>query len=107
MTGNARLLAALAYVTLCLTCACTPSDIARQDMKNESEMHYGVMRTVTAYSATGERIGEWHGSIDVQYADHAGGGDAAGDRVDLVIFDGSEPVDRVIISGATVIVDND
>lgn len=78
-------------------CGCTNSDKAREQLRQESEDNYGVMRTVTAYSTTGEVIGEWHGKIDVQYSD----------RVDVVVFDGETPVDRIIISGATVIVDND
>lgn len=82
---------------------CTNSDIARQELRQESEDNYGVMRTVTAYSTTGEQIGQWHGKIDVAYYR----GETVSERVDIVIFDGSEPVDRVIISGATVIVDND
>ena len=84
-------------------CACTNSDEARYQLKAESENNYGVMRTVTAYSSTGEQIGQWHGKIDVDYTDSEG----YMDRVDIVIFDGSTPVDRVIISGAIVIVDND
>ena len=61
------------------------------------------MRTVTAYSSTGEQIGQWHGKIDVDYTDSEG----YMPRVDLVVFDGSTPIDRIIISGAIVIVDND
>ena len=83
---------------------CTNSDKARQSMRNESEDNYGVMRTVTAYGLTGEKIGEWHGKIDVQYT--CNGQDTC-ERVDLVVFDGSDPVDRIIISNAIVVVDND
>lgn len=82
---------------------CTNSDEARYQLKRESEDNFGVMRTVTAYSSTGEQIGQWHGKIDVQYV----GGESYAERVDVVVFDGSEPVDRIIISGATVVVDND
>ena len=85
-------------------CGCTNSDKARQAMKTESEENYGVMRTVTAYSSTGEQIGQWHGKIDVQYTDFS---DSEVDRVDIVVFDGDVPTDRVIISGGIVIVDND
>lgn len=46
---------------------CTNSDIAREQLRQESEDNYGVMRTVTAYSVTGEQIGQWYGKIDVQY----------------------------------------
>lgn len=98
-----RLVETVIYVGFMAVCvcllfaACTNSDVVRQEMRNESENNYGVMRTVTAYSSTGQQIGQWHGKIDVQYTD----------RVDVVIFDGKEPVDRIIISGATVIVDND
>lgn len=84
---------------------CTNSDIARESMRHESEENYGVMRTVTAYSSTGEQIGQWHGKIDVQYT--YDGSYVANERVDVVVFDGSKPVDRIVISGATVIVDND
>ena len=86
---------------------CTNSDRARQDMRRDAENNYGVMRTVTAYSNTGEKIGEWHGKIDVQYASDTSSVSMANDRVDLVVFDGNKPVDRVIISGAIVVVDND
>lgn len=82
---------------------CTNSDIAREQLRQESEDNYGVMRTVTAYSVTGEQIGQWHGKIDVQYV----GGESIAERVDIVVFDGSKPVDRIIVSGATVVVDND
>ena len=85
---------------------CTNSDMARYEMKMESEDNYGVMRTVTAYSSTGEQIGQWHGKIDVQYTDTSSSYHDM-DRVDLVIFDGSKPIDRIIISGAIVVVDND
>ena len=85
---------------------CTNSDEARYQLKKESEYNYGVMRTVTAYSSTGEQIGQWHGKIDVQYTISSSEVQNA-ERVDLVIFDGSTPIDRIIISGAIVIVDND
>lgn len=86
---------------------CTNSDEVRYQLKRESEDNYGVMRTVTAYSSTGEQIGQWHGKIDVQYEyDESSGGTANG-RVDVVVFDGATPIDRIIISGAIVVVDND
>lgn len=85
---------------------CTNSDRARYQLKTESEDNYGVMRTVTAYSSTGEQIGQWHGKIDVAYTDTSSESSHM-ERVDLVIFDGSTPIDRIIISGAIVIVDND
>lgn len=100
-----RLIAAIMVAFLLLT-GCTNSDRARNQMRTESEDNYGVMRTVTAYSSTGEQIGQWHGKIDVQYA-YDGSESKINSRVDIVIFDGSEPVDRIIISGAIVIVDND
>ena len=84
---------------------CTNSDIAREEMRQQSEDNYGVMRTVTAYSSTGEQIGQWHGKIDVQYT--CDGSYGANERVDVVVFDGEDPVDRIVISGATVVVDND
>ncbi|MBR3226369.1 MAG: hypothetical protein IKF78_13700 [Atopobiaceae bacterium] len=94
------LMAALLAASLC---ACTNSDVVRKQLRQESEDNYGVMRTVTAYSSTGEQIGQWHGKIDVDYTDSEG----YMPRVDLVVFDGSTPIDRIIISGAIVIVDND
>ena len=84
-------------------CGCTNSDKARQQLGQESEDNYGVMRTVTAYSATGEQIGQWHGKIDVQYWQS----ETNYPRVDVVVFDGDTPVDRIIISGCSVVVDND
>ena len=93
------LIAALAFS------ACTNSDKARRDMRIESEDNYGVMRTVTAYSTNGKEIGQWHGKIDVQYT--CDGSYGANERVDVVVFDGEDPVDRIVISGATVVVDND
>lgn len=86
---------------------CTNSDIARNQMSKESENNFGVMRTVTAYSQTGEEIGQWHGKIDVQYKYDSSSGGTANGRVDLVVFDGNTPIDRIIISGAIVVVDND
>lgn len=85
---------------------CTNSDEVRYQLKAESENNYGVMRTVTAYSSTGEQIGQWHGKIDVAYTDRSSESSHM-ERVDLVIFDGSTPIDRIIISGAIVVVDND
>lgn len=99
-----RLIAAI-MVAFLLT-GCTNSDKARNQMRAESEDNYGIMRTVTAYSSTGEQIGQWHGKIDVQYTDTSSESSYM-PRVDLVVFDGSTPIDRIIISGAIVIVDND
>lgn len=84
-------------------CYYSNSDEARMQMRQESEENCGVMRTVTAYSSTGEQIGQWHGKIDVQYVKS----EYNPDRVDVIVFDGSTPIDRIVISGATVIVDND
>lgn len=82
---------------------CSNADMARQRLKEESENSYGVMRTVTVFSQTGEQIAEYHGKIDVEYGDASGMG-----KVDLVFFDGDDPVDRIVITGdAVVIVDND
>lgn len=97
------LIAALIVASLS---GCTNSDQVRYQLKAESENNYGVMRTVTAYSSTGEQIGQWHGKIDVQYTDTSSESSHM-ERVDIVVFDGETPVDRIIISGATVIVDND
>jgi len=90
----------------CSLAACTNSDLAREQMRNESENNCGVMRTVTVYSQTGEKIDEWHGQIDVEYVCPSDTSHDM-DRVDIVIFDGTEPVDRVIVSGGIVIVDDD
>lgn len=90
-------------LVIILLSGCTNSDKAREAMRKESEDNYGVMRTVTAYSNTGEQLGQWHGMIDIQYIDN----EYNMQRVDLVIFDGTEPVDRVILSGCIVIADND
>jgi hypothetical protein len=107
MTDLHKAIAASVALSLGL-CACTASDRARYEMKSESETQCGVMRTVTAYSQTGQKLGEWHGKIDVQYEyDSSYQSGTAGDRVDVVVFDGDSPVDRVVISGAIVIVDND
>lgn len=97
------LIAALIVASLS---GCTNSDQVRYQLKAESENNYGVMRTVTAYSSTGEQIGQWHGKIDVAYTDTSSESSHM-ERVDIVVFDGETPVDRIIISGATVIVDND
>lgn len=97
----AALMAASLFV-----CGCTNSDKVRHELRAESENNYGVMRTVTAYSSTGEQIGQWHGKIDVAYTDSSSESSYM-PRVDIVVFDGDAPVDRIIISGATVIVDND
>ncbi len=107
-----RLVETVIYVGFMAVCAClliaacTNSDMVRNQLKNESENNYGIMRTVTAYSSTGQQIGQWHGKIDVQYTTSTSDVQYV-DRVDVVIFDGEKPVDRIIISGATVIVDND
>lgn len=85
---------------------CTNSDRARNQLRRESEDNYGTMRTVTAYSQTGKELGSWHGKIDVQYAYDGSDGKVNG-RVDLVVFDGETPVDRIVISNAIVVVDND
>lgn len=100
------IIASIAVAFALALTGCTNSDQARQEMKQKAENEYGVMRTVTAYGTTGEQIGQWHGKIDVQYITSTSDVQNA-ERVDLVIFDGSTPIDRVIISGATVIVDND
>jgi len=97
-------LAIMVALALTLTGCATNSDKARYEMKQQSEDNYGVMRTVTAYTQTGEQIGQWHGKIDVTYEY---GGSGAVPRVDVVMFDGSKVIDRVIISNAIVIVDNE
>jgi hypothetical protein len=105
-----RIFAALMALTLCgCTCTlagCSNSDQVRYQLKAESENNYGVMRTVTAYSSTGKQIGQWHGKIDVQYTYSTSDVQNA-ERIDVVIFDGDKPVDRIVISGAIVVVDND
>lgn len=97
------ILVAVWTITILMLSGCTNSDKAREAMRKEAEENYGIMRTVTAYSVSGEKLGQWHGMIDVQYTDN----DYNMQRVDLVIFDGDKPVDRVILSGCSVIVDND
>ena len=99
---------ALAVTAALALSACSNSGIERQKLKQESEMGYGVARTVKAYSATGEQIGEWHGNIDVEYASDKTEGGVGDTRVDLVFFDGSTATDRIVISGAAIVVtDND
>lgn len=105
-TRDAATRAAATLALLLALCGCTNSDRVREEMRSESEVNYGVMRTVTAYSSTGEQIGQWHGKIDVQYTVSSSDVKNA-ERVDIVIFDGTTPIDRIIISGAIVIVDND
>lgn len=100
-----RQLVIITALMLTLTGCMTNSDAARLDMKRESENDYGVMRTVTAYTPAGEQLGQWHGKIDVAYS--YDGSYCANERVDVVVFDGSRVVDRIIISNAIVIVDND
>lgn len=107
MTRMTKTAMATVAAACLLLCGCSESDRARSEMKNESEHGCGVMRTVSAYSATGEKIGEWHGKIDVDYV---AGSSSVGEviRVDIVIFDGEDAIDRIVISGdSTVIVDND
>ena len=77
----------------------------RPGLKQEAEDGYGVMRTVTSYSQTGEPIGSWHGKINIEYGTS---GDESSNKVDLVFFDGDEPVNRIILSGPVIVVaDND
>lgn len=80
------------------------SHSASRDYWDDNQPH-GVMRTVTAFSATGELIGQWHGKIAVKYTGMSSYG--SGTRVTLVFYDGEAAVDRVDISEATVIVDED
>ena len=93
--------ASLIALSVCLLAGCSNSDQARDRLKREAEDGYGVLRTVTAYSQTGEEIGSWYGKIDIDYSDSDEDGI---DKVDLVFFDGSEPVDRVVISGPAIVV---
>lgn len=102
MNKKLSTLLVMALLGFSLTGCTTTSDLARYEMKQESELNCGVMRTVSAYSTTGELIGQWHGMIDVEYTVSS-----SAERVDVVIFDGDKAIDRIIISGATVIVDND
>ena len=107
--SNGKRLLMLALASSLVLGACSNSDIERQKLKQESEVGFGVARTVTAYSQSGEKIGEWHGSIDVEYAsDSNPNGGVGSERVDLVVFDGEKAIDRIVISGgAIVVVDND
>lgn len=101
----AMAVAGILAASACLMVGCSNSDQARQQLKREAEDGYGVLRTVTAYSQTGEEIGSWYGKIDIEY----GGSDSeSSDKVDLVFFDGDKPIDRVVISGpAIVVADNE
>ena len=101
-----KMIVAALVVASLFGCGCSNSDKVRDEMRHESEDNYGVMRTVTAYSTTGKQVGQWHGKIDVQYTDTSSESSYM-QRVDLVIFDGKEPVDRIVISGGMVVVDND
>lgn len=102
------LLVSVVLMPIVLLTACSNSDMARQRLKNEAEDNYGVMRTVTVYSQTGEKIESYHGKIDIAYGTDSSSSSEPTNKVDLVFFDGSEPVDRVVISGpAIVIADND
>lgn len=66
-----------------------------------SETGAGVERTVTAYSYTGEKIGEWSGRIDFAMR-----GDDSG--VDLTFYDENGGIERrTVILNATVVVDGD
>lgn len=60
--------------------ACTAS--FRRGMKDwSSDVSGGLNRTVTAYSNTGEKIGEWSGKIDIEYDDNKVKFDLQGKRV--------------------------
>lgn len=99
------LFAVTAVLSTAMLTGCSNSDQAREQLKRESEDSYGIPRTVTVYSQTGEKINSYYGRIDIEYGTTSEG---ATDKVDLVFFDGDKPVDRVVISGpAIVIADND
>lgn len=54
---------------VCVLTACTAK--FERGMKDfTSNVSGGLDRTVTAYSATGEKIGEWSGKIDVEMSDN-------------------------------------
>lgn len=75
------------------------SSCARWREKMRSETQRGVERTVTAYSYTGERIGQWSGTIDVDYSDD-------NQKVDMTFYDkDGSLVNRVILTNATVVVE--
>ena len=66
-----------------------------------SETGAGVERTVTAYSYTGEKIGEWSGHIDFAMRRDDSG-------VDLTFYDENGGIERrTVILNATVVVDGD
>ena len=96
MTVLVVIVAALAVFVVWLTLI--SSSCSRQVSRWEAEYGRGVGREVTLYSATGEEIGHWEGTIDVEYVD---------ERVDLMFFDDAgNVVDRVVItpgSGSLVI----
>ena len=80
------------FACVCVLTACTAK--FERGMKDfTSNVSGGLNRTVTAYSATGEKIGEWSGKIDVEMSDNKV-------KFDL---DGK----RTIIYNATVIVQED
>ena len=58
-----------ALACVCVLTACTAK--FERGMKDfASNVSGGLDRTVTAYSATGEKIGEWSGKIDVEMSDN-------------------------------------
>lgn len=75
------------------------SSCARWQEKMRSETQRGVERTVTAYSYTGEQIGQWTGTIDVDYSDD-------NQKVDMTFYDeDGNLVNRVILTNATVVIE--
>ena len=93
----AVIVTALAIFVIWITV--TSSSCSRQVSRWEAEYGHGVDREVTLYSATGEEIGHWEGTIDVEYVD---------DRADLMFFDEyGNVVDRVVINpgSGTLVVD--
>ena len=57
------------FALVCVLTGCGAS-FERSVKDFQSEYTGGLKRTVTAYSATGEKIGEWNGKIDVEMSDN-------------------------------------
>lgn len=70
---------AIIAAVVCLT-ACT-ANFERNVKDWSSNVSGGLNRTVTAYSNTGEKIGEWSGKIDIEYDENKVKFDLQGKRV--------------------------
>lgn len=73
MKNSRKILTVVVTVVVIVLCGvlsgCTAS--FQRGMKDlASEYTGGLNRTLTAYSATGEKIGEWQGKIDVEISEN-------------------------------------